>query len=216
MLSKSLLLAFGLILAACVFEFRPEAPFVGSYQLTPDCELKIDDSSASAACTSGETVQISYSSGSITVENVSVAENLSNTECWVARNCTKTYSGTIENKGAEGSLYEGRFGRFTGSWVGQLVMKTVCTKQHAVTDPPEWCIATTEDRTYNIGAEVTAHEATVSWSTNDGADGEMKAYETQGGVTVAEEFYKRLGDDATSPDAGAAVVPDTATQGEGS
>jgi|GEM_PF-3809239 hypothetical protein len=207
MFRKSLPLALvGLISTSCVFEFRPDAPFEGSYQLTSDCELTVDGSSASASCSSGETVQVSYSAGSITVDNISFPENISNSECWVERNCTRTYSGTIENKGVEGNIYEGRFGRFTGSWVGLLVLKTICTKEEAVASPPDWCAATTADRIYTMGAEVEAHAATVSWSTDDGASGELKAQETQGGVTVADEFYQRLNDTAapteTPADAG--------------
>ena len=184
---------------SCVFEFRPTTPIVGTYEISPGCPMTIDETAAAASCAGGEEVQVSIDDEEVTFQQVVVIETEKNTECWVERVCTRTYSGTATRGSTEGTPYDGLFAKLAGTWHGSLTMRVSCSKQKAVTNPPAWCAGATGDLTYTFDATVGAHEAKVTWSASNNASGEFQALETKGGVRVADTFYPRL---ATQPDGG--------------
>lgn len=195
--ARILPLVGGLFSLSCVFEYRPDAPFDGSYELSKGCPLVVSPEKASASCTTeGTRVDVAIEEGKVRFNEVIVTEEVeTNTECWVERRCSRTYSGTAERtKEAEsGTVYDGRFALLAGVWAGKLVMKVSCTKEEAVASPPPWC--TKKDKlevTYTFGADVESHEASITWSGTDGTAGEFDALETKGGVRVADTFYPRL------------------------
>jgi len=194
--ARILPLVGGLVSLSCVFEFRPDTPFNGTYELSKDCQLTASPEQVSASCPAdGTSVQITIEEGKVTFKEVAVTEEgETNTECWVERQCSRTYSGTAERtKEAEGTPYDGRFAPLAGIWAGKLVMKVSCDKEQAVTNPPPWCKAKDKlEVTYTFGADVTAHEAKVTWSGTDGTAGEFEGLETKGGVRVADQFYPRI------------------------
>jgi len=187
--------AVGIMSLACSFEFRPDPPLEGTYELSSACALAVTPTSATASCpTEGTSVDVAVEQTQVTFNRVELAdEHLTNTECWVERLCTRSYSGTASLKQpAEGSPYDGRFAPLSGTWEGTLTMKTTCTKEQAVSSPLPWCNKTTKDVTFDFTAIVTAHEGSVTWSGSDGTAGDFKGLETQGGVRVADRFYPRM------------------------
>lgn len=183
------------LLSSCAFEFRPPSGIVGAYELSDTCLLQVDEISASADCADeGTRVKASIGDDDVTVDEVSFTETETNSECWVERTCTRIYSGTLTRKSRpeEGTPYDGRFARLAGTWEGTLNMKVSCAKEQAQKSAPEWCKTSADTVTYTITATVTDNEAAVIWAGSHGAKGEFKALETQGGVRVAETFYKRV------------------------
>jgi hypothetical protein len=195
------LCAFALTIS-CSFEFRPDPPLAGTYQISATCQLVVGKAEATAACTGETTMTVRFDERSMTFENVELTTTEKDTECWVERTCTKRYTGTAERKRQDGSIYEGRFGQLGGEWSGALTLITSCAKEDAKSGAPDWCNKARKDRTYNFSAKVASHDAEITWSSSDGAEGSFSALETEGGVRVADTFYQRLGESGADNSAG--------------
>jgi hypothetical protein len=183
------------LLAGCAFEFRPPSGLVGTYALSDTCRLQVDEVSAAASCDNdGTKVRVTIGDDEVSFDEVAVTETETHTECWAERICTRIYSGSVTRKSRpeEGTPYDGRFARLAGSWEGTLNMKVSCKKEQAQPSAPDWCKTSADTLTYTVSATVTDHEATVTWAGSQGAKGEFKGLETQGGVRVAETFYERI------------------------
>jgi hypothetical protein len=186
-----------LVPASCSFEFRPDTAFPGTYELSKDCNLDVDEEGATASCTSdGKEVTVTISEDKVTFEKIALTEVEESTECWIKRTCTETYTGEAERKKGKGDPYDGRFGTIKGEWEGKLTLKTECDKGEPASGAPDWCDKSIGDVVYTFTAKVAGSEARIIWKADTGAAGDFKALETKNGVRVAETFYERIEQEA--------------------
>jgi hypothetical protein len=180
-------------LATCSFEFRPPSGLAGSYELEQGCVLEVSEIDALASCDrAGKSAKVTIEEQKVVFDEIVVTETETNSECWVERVCTKTYMGSASRDNRQGSPYDGRFSKLYGKWEGKLLMKVACSKKEATSNAPDWCKTSEEEVTYTFTAGVNDHEVEIAWTGSNGASGNFKALETQGGVRVADTFYRRI------------------------
>jgi len=185
----------GLLGLSCSFEFRPPSGIVGSYEISADCLLQVNETDALAECEpEGKMVRVTIGDDELIFDEITLEESETYSECWIERVCTKTYVGAASRESRSSTPYDGRFSRLAGDWTGKLTMLVSCAKEEPKSSAPPWCQKTgSYEVTYDFEASISDHEAQISWSATTGAAGEFQALETKGGVRVADTFYPMLG-----------------------
>lgn len=183
----------GLVSLSCSFEFRPESAFNGSYELAAGCQLAVQEDGAAASCASdGIEVKAILDGATVTFAKIALTEKIKQTECWLERTCTETYTGSGVRKVDASSLYDGRFSVISGEWEGKLTKSVACDSGKPASGAPDWCKNSMSDVVYSFTAKIDFHAAEITWNADNGASGGFSGQETKGGVQVADTFYKRV------------------------
>lgn len=188
--------------------------YKATFQLKTGCSLDVDDSGASAQC-SDTTIDAEISADKITLTRAEFKELEKNTDCFVERSCTVSYSGSATKAGGGGSGSDGMapraapdeadggvsssdgdglFSPIEGKWSGTLKMSKSCTGQKPKSPQPSWCKTKpgTETIDYTFQAVATPHKVRFTWSGGAAAgSGAFDVLETKGGVRAADTFYPR-------------------------
>jgi hypothetical protein len=178
---------------SCSFDYRPESAFTGDYELANGCLLDVQLDSATASCSSeGIEVDASLDGDKLVFTKIAITETVTQTECWLERTCTETYSGSGTRSKDASSLYDGRLSVLSGEWAGKLTRQTKCSVEKPASGAPKYCSSSTDDVVYTFSAKIDFHNAEITWEADSGAKGSFKGEETKGGIRVAETFYKRV------------------------